>query len=182
MDYKRLAEESYTLLREFMETARLDAGDLVAIGCSTSEIQGDKIGTSTSSDIASLLYEVFQRVESESNIVFAYQCCEHLNRALVIHVEEAKSRNLEIVHVVPKPHAGGAMAAVAYRSMTEAVVVENLKASAFAGIDIGETMIGMHIRPVVVPLRLTQKTIGAARVNAGYSRAKLIGGSRAEYV
>ena len=181
MDSQRVANEAHMVLTELIDIADLHSGDLVIIGCSTSEILGENIGTSGSGEIAAVLYEVFYRVQMQSGIVLAFQCCEHLNRAVVLHAEDAISRGLEMVHVIPKSFAGGAMAAEAYAKNSEAVVVESLKSLAVAGLDIGETMIGMHMRPVVVPVRLKQRSVGNARVNAGYSRAKLIGGSRAVY-
>ena len=115
----------------------------------------------------------------EHELQLAFQCCEHLNRALVVERALAQRENWEEVSVVPYPHAGGSMASYAYRAMEDAVVVE--KIAARGGIDIGETMIGMHLKAVAVPMHLEKRTIGQARVNAAYSRPKLIGGARAQY-
>jgi uncharacterized protein (TIGR01440 family) len=167
------------LLDEWIETDYVQAGDLFVIGCSTSEVAGEQIGTAGSETIAAILFDSLQHFCRQKKICLAFQCCEHLNRALVIEKETLKERRLEAVSVVPVPAAGGSMASYAFRHMDNAVVVESVEAQ--AGIDIGETMIGMHLKHVAVPLRFKQRFIGNARASAARTRPKLIGGERAVY-
>lgn len=156
-------------------------GDIFVIGCSTSEVQGRRIGKSGSPDVASALYPIFAEFAETHGLRLAFQCCEHLNRALVVRRQTAIDERLDEVAVVPHPTAGGSMASCALRTMADPVVVEDLNHRAGYGIDIGLTMIGMHMRPVVVPMRLPHKMIGEAVVNCAFSRPKLIGGERALY-
>ena len=151
-------------MKELGEKADLKAGAIVVIGCSTSEIIGSKIGTNSSPDVAGVVFE-------------AIQCCEHLNRAIVVERETVPTA--EIVNVVPRPKAGGSMATQAYQHFEDPVVVEEIKAD--AGIDIGFTLIGMHLKKVAVPVRLDNHKIGEATVLAARTRPKFIGGIRAEY-
>ena len=152
-------------------------GDMLVIGASTSEIAGERIGTQGSVEIAQDIVKAVERCAHTYGVHVAYQCCEHLNRALVVCGAVACAD--DVVTVVPVPEAGGALAAVAYETVSGATVVERIQAH--AGIDIGQTLIGMHIRPVAVPLRVYPKTIGCAIVTAATSRPKLIGGARAVY-
>ncbi len=179
LDLKSLADDAYTIAKETADAGGLRAGQLVAAGVSTSEVLGSRIGTAGTSDVAAALFAGLQRFRNETGCYIAYQCCEHLNRALVVEREAAERYGLEIVSVVPVPKAGGAMAAWAYRHLPDSVIVEEVRAH--AGIDIGETLIGMHLRRVAVPFRPSVRTVGAARVNAAYSRPKLVGGIRAVY-
>lgn len=164
---------------ELLGLAGLEPGDLLVIGGSTSEVAGRTIGTSGSLDIAEALLDGLLPPLAEAGVFPAVQCCEHLNRALVVPREAVAAHRLERVTVVPAPEAGGALATAAYRRLPDAVVVEH--AAAGAGLDIGETLIGMHLRPVAVPVRLGRRHIGAARINAARTRPKLIGGPRAHY-
>lgn len=168
-----------TILTEFQNAAQLSAGDLFVIGCSTSEVMGKKIGTSGTSDVAEMIFSEVVKFSEQTGVHLAFQCCEHLNRALVIEKEVALKRNFEIVSVVPVPSAGGAMAAYAYGHLKNPVVVEYVKAE--AGIDIGDTLIGMHLKAVAVPVRTSIRQIGHAHVNLAKTRPKLIGGERAVY-
>ena len=147
------------------------------IGCSTSEIVGSKIGTNSAPEIAALVFKAFYEYATEKGIYLAVQCCEHLNRAIVI--ESSGAKNSEVVNVVPQPKAGGSMATQAYHVFKDPVVVEEIKAD--AGIDIGFTLIGMHLKKVAVPVRLENNRIGEALVIAARTRPKFIGGSRAVY-
>ncbi|AMQ21889.1 TIGR01440 family protein [Geobacillus sp. JS12] len=167
------------ILHEFRQQAPLGRGDVVVIGCSTSEVLGERIGTAGSMDVAAMLFAELDAWRRETGIALAFQCCEHLNRALVVERETAKTHGLEIVSVVPVPKAGGAMAAYAYRTFADPVVVEAIRAD--AGIDIGHTLIGMHLKPVAVPVRVSVKHIGSACVTLAKTRPKLIGGTRAVY-
>lgn len=167
------------VIKEWVESGHLKKGDTLVIGCSTSEVVGEQIGTSGNTDVAKVLYEGLVDLQVTVGIHLAFQCCEHLNRALVVEREVMKEQHLTEVSVVPVPNAGGSMASHAYKRMNDPVVVEHITAD--AGMDIGETLIGMHIKHVVVPLRFKQRNIGNARLTAAYSRPKLIGGPRAKY-
>lgn len=167
------------LLEEFTEQAALKKGQLLVVGCSTSEVIGEKIGTAGSFEVAVMIYRQLKKLQEDTGVDLAFQCCEHLNRALVVERHVAVERQLEEVTVIPVRHAGGAMAAYAYQQMKDPAVVEFLKAD--AGIDIGSTLIGMHIKHVAVPLRVKQKQVGSAIVTLAKSRPKLIGGARAVY-
>lgn len=163
---------------ELIEKGNLRPGMTVVIGCSTSEVGGGIIGKSGSLDIAEAIYDGANEVLTKNGIYLAAQCCEHLNRAIVLEREAAK--NYEIVCAVPKMHAGGSFATTAYKKMKDPVLVEEIKAD--AGLDIGATLIGMHLKKVAVPLRLEIKKIGEAPLFAAYTRPKFIGGIRAEYM
>ena len=169
-----------SLVSEWIEGNYLHKGDLFVIGCSTSEVIGKRIGTSGSEEIAAVIFDSIQRLKQETSIHLVFQCCEHLNRALVIEREAIAIYGLEEVSVIPVPKAGGSMASFAYNHMKDPVVVETIQAH--AGIDIGETMIGMQLKAVAVPLRFEQQMIGNARVAGARTRPKLIGGERACYV
>ncbi len=178
-ELKKVEQDLEVLVNAWNSSGHLKANDLFVIGCSTSEIAGKHIGTSGSEEIAATLFQGLKRLEQNNQIRLAFQCCEHLNRAIVLEEETAKAYAYDEVSVVPVPTAGGSMASYAYKNMKNPVVVEHIQAD--LGIDIGETMIGMHLKPVAVPLRLEQRSIGAARVNGARTRPKLIGGERAQY-
>ncbi|MFD2209952.1 TIGR01440 family protein [Virgibacillus halophilus] len=177
--YQLVQADTEALVKEWVSLSLLREDDIFVVGCSTSEVSGEKIGTSGSMEIADILFNAMKKLQQYTGIVLAFQCCEHLNRALVVERETAKAYGLEEVTVVPAPHAGGSMATYAYQHMENPCVVEFIRAE--AGIDIGETMIGMHLKHVAVPLRLAQRSIGNARVNGAKTRPKLIGGHRATY-
>ena len=162
--YEEVRSAARAALLELLDAAALKPGQQVVIGCSSSEIMGQKIGKGSTPEAAKAL---------------AAQCCEHLNRALIMERAAAEKFGYEIVCVRPRPKAGGSFATAVYEAMDDPVAVEFVKAD--AGLDIGNTMIGMHLKHVAVPLRLSVKTIGEAAVNAARTRPKLIGGSRAEY-
>ena len=164
-------------IEELIEIANLKKGDIVVIGCSTSEVLGDKLGTNSSPDTAKILFTSIYSVLKEKGIYLAAQCCEHLNRAII--TERAAVPFAEIVNVVPQPKAGGSFATEAYKNFTDPVAVEEIKAD--AGLDIGQTLIGMHLKKVAVPVRLSVKIIGTAPVTAARTRPKFIGGVRAHY-
>ncbi len=173
---KRQTEEA---LGELIRVARLGAGQLVVVGCSSSEIVGRRIGHGSDVDAARIVYEVMAPILAEKKIYLAAQCCEHLNRALIVEREYAVAHDLEIVAVRPQPKAGGAFATVAYESLREPVAVEHIKTD--AGLDIGGTLIGMHLRHVAVPVRLATERIGNAVLLCARTRPKYIGGPRAVY-
>lgn len=169
----------HTIITELSTADYLESEYIFVIGCSTSEVAGEHIGTAGSEDIAAKIFQAMQKLQADKGIRLAFQCCEHLNRALVVERDTMEKLQLEEVAVVPVPKAGGSMASYAYKHLNNPVVVE--KVQAHAGIDIGETMIGMHLKHVAVPVRLTQRFIGEARVNVARTRPKLIGGARAVY-
>ena len=160
-------------------TAKLQEGKLLVVGCSTSEVRGGHIGKDSSLSVASDLFTALSEVQDEYGFDIAIQCCEHLNRALVMEHHAAEARGYEEVNAVPTQHAGGSMATTAYATWSDPVVVEHVKAD--AGIDIGDTFIGMHLKHVAVPVRLSVKEIGAAHVTAARVRPKFVGGDRAQY-
>ena len=174
-----LYDQAYSAAKELIEKANLKEGNLVVIGCSTSEVIGEKIGTSGTVETAQLIVKGLLDAFTPLGIHIAGQCCEHLNRALVIEKSEADKRNYEQVLVVPYPHAGGSFGTTLYHTFVNPVMVEEIKAD--AGIDIGNTLIGMHLKRVAVPVRLENNKIGEANLNAAKTRAKLIGGERAKY-
>ena len=171
--------EWQTILAEFRKQVLLSPEQILVIGCSTSEVTGEKIGTAGTTEVAEMLFNELRKLEEETGVQLAFQCCEHLNRALVVEKQTAVRRNLEVVSVIPVRSAGGAMAEYAYRHMKEPVVVEFIKAD--AGIDIGDTLIGMHLKHVAVPVRTSLKQVGHAHVTLAKTRPKLIGGARAVY-
>ena len=174
-----IASETKNAISELVEKANLKKGDLVAVGCSSSEILGEHIGKGSSPETGIEVAKNILSVLNERGIFLAAQCCEHLNRALVIEREAAEKYMLDEVCVRPMPKAGGSFATAVYDNMKDPVVVEHVKAN--AGLDIGCTLIGMHLKDVAVPIRLSVKNIGSASVNAAYTRPKLIGGVRAHY-
>jgi uncharacterized protein (TIGR01440 family) len=179
LDLRQITKDVYAIAKEIYQTGGLRPGHVLVVGVSTSEVLGSRIGTAGTSDVAEALFTGLQRFRDETGCFVAYQCCEHLNRALVMEREAAERYGLEPVSVIPVPKAGGAMAAWAFRHLDDCVLVEEVRAH--AGIDIGETLIGMHLRRVAVPFRPSLRTIGSARVNAAITRPKLIGGARAVY-
>lgn len=172
-----IKEQSAKAVLELLEKAKLKKGDILVVGCSTSEVLGSKIGTDSNPDTAKEIFDGIYGVLKEKGIYLAVQCCEHLNRAIVI--ERAAVQNAEIVNVVPQKKAGGSLATVAYASFENPVVVEEIKAD--AGLDIGDTLIGMHLKKVAVPVRIETKQIGKANVVCARVRPKFIGGIRAIY-
>lgn len=169
-----------SVVRELAEAAGLKTGRLLVVGVSTSEVAGSLIGTAGAADVAQQLLAGVESVRRGYGFDVAFQCCEHLNRALV--VERAVLERLGFIEVaaVPVRTAGGSMAAVAYRSLDDPCLAMNVQAH--AGIDIGETLIGMHLRPIAVPFRPSLRWIGEARVTAAFTRPPLIGGQRAVYI
>lgn len=179
MNISKIKKEAEIAVSELIAASGLKKGSILVIGCSSSEIIGGNIGKSSSLEAATAVYEAVAPVLAEKGIYLAVQCCEHLNRALVVERECAEKYNLEQVAVVPHPHAGGAFATVAYNNFNDPCVVESIKAD--AGLDIGCVLIGMHLKHVAVPVRLSTDTIGDARIIAARTRLKYIGGERAIY-
>lgn len=174
-----IGEEAYRAAKELIEAAKLKEGQLFVVGCSTSEVGGASIGTFSSPDLAEAVFGGIYQATQEAGVYLAAQCCEHLNRALILEKCAADKYGYEIVNVVPQPKAGGSFATAAYKAFEEPVAVEHIKAH--AGIDIGDTLIGMHLRDVAVPVRIRTKEIGDAHVVCARTRPKFIGGGRAVY-
>ena len=177
--YSKIVEQSKNIIEEFLSVAPMNKGEILVVGCSSSEIVGETIGKGSDFNAAKAVFEGIAPVLNEKGIFLAAQCCEHLNRALVVERECAEKYGLDIVCVVPKAKAGGSFATTAYENFNAPVVVEAIKAH--AGIDIGSTLIGMHLRQVAVPVRLSMKQLGSANVTFARTRAKYIGGPRAQY-
>ena len=169
--------QTKNVISELGEKAGLKAGNIVVVGCSTSEVLGSKIGTNSNPNTAQEIFQALQDYAQSQNIFLAIQCCEHLNRAII--VERAAVPFGEIVNVVPQPKAGGSLATAAYQGFADPVAVETICAD--CGIDIGLTLIGMHLKKVAVPVRLEHNHIGEALVVAARTRPKFIGGDRTVY-
>ena len=176
---KNITAQTEKLVNELIEKAKLKKGDLLVVGCSSSEIVGDEIGHGSSLEAAEAAFEGLYPTLKERGIYLAAQCCEHLNRAIIIEKEYAEKHCLEIVNVVPQPKAGGSFATTCYKNFECAAAVEHIKAD--AGMDIGSTLIGMHLKAVAVPVRLSGNKIGSAYVTFARTRARCIGGIRAVY-
>ncbi len=175
--YEEIKRHAEIVVAELLEQAKLKPGSVFVLGCSSSEMVGKRIGKGSSMEAAQAAFQGIYPILKDHGIHLAVQCCEHLNRAIII--ERAASKGAEEVNVVPFPKAGGSFATAAYKYMSDPVALEEIKAD--AGIDIGMTLIGMHLKKVAVPVRLENNKIGRAMVNAARTRAKFIGGERAHY-
>ena len=178
--FEEIRKQAESALCELLAAAKLSAGDLLVIGCSSSEIMGERIGKGSSMEAAGAVYAGIAPVLADHGILLAAQCCEHLNRALIMEASTAASFGYEIVNVRPWAHAGGSFATTVWESMEQPVAVEHVRAS--AGMDIGDTLIGMHLKEVAVPVRLGIRKIGQANLVCARTRPKFIGGDRAQYV
>ena len=172
-------EQARQVIYELLEQAKLRPGQLVVIGCSTSEVTGHRIGSDSSMATAQQLYDAIAPVIAEKGCYLAAQCCEHLNRALIVEAEAAEKYGYEPVCVVPQPKAGGSFATTAWQKMQNPVAVEHIRAH--CGLDIGGTLIDMHLKDVAVPVRLSLSKIGEANILCARTRPKYIGGERAHY-
>ena len=182
IDLNAIEEQSSIAAEEICEASRIQPDDIFVVGCSTSEVLGDRIGTATNVDVAEAIYKGISLVLRKRGIFLAGQCCEHLNRALVLEKEALRKYGFEQVNAIPQPnHAGGAFATICYKRMMQPVLTEDIQRRAIAGIDIGGTRIGMHIHPTVVPLRISLRKIGAAPIVCARHRPRYIGGARAVY-
>ena len=173
----QVKEESANAARQLAEAAKLHKGQIVVVGCSTSEVVGHNVGSWSTPEVANAIFEGLNSVFAPMGVYIAAQCCEHLNRALIVEHEAVP--NGEIVNVMPQPKAGSSFATAAYHSFRHPVALEEIRAD--AGLDIGGTLIGMHLKKVAVPIRLQQNHIGQAIVLAARVRPKFIGGERAIY-
>ncbi|MBP2661506.1 MAG: hypothetical protein H6Q69_4538 [Firmicutes bacterium] len=178
-EIEEIRSQTIEAATELLQIAGAASGQLMIVGCSTSEVMGARIGSSGSSDVAQAILSGLMTVCAKFDVHLAVQCCEHLNRALVVQRRVAETYRLEPVMVMPVPKAGGALAAMAMSSFDCPVVVEHIQAH--VGLDIGNTLIGMHLKAVAVPVRLQRKNIGKAFLTAALTRPKLIGGSRSVY-
>lgn len=174
-----IGEEAYRAAKEILEIAGLKEGQLFVVGCSTSEVAGAGIGSFSSPELAEVVFGGVYQATQEVGVYLAAQCCEHLNRALVLEEDAAEKYGYEIVNVIPQPKAGGSFATAAYKAFETPVAVEHIKAH--AGMDIGDTLIGMHLKDVAIPVRVRTTQIGDAHVVCARTRAKYIGGGRALY-
>lgn len=176
---EQIRREAGQAVTELLEQSALKKNDMVVVGCSSSEVAGERIGTFSSEELADAVFRGIYEVLSGHGIYLAAQCCEHLNRAMIIEREAAEERKIPIVNVIPKARAGGSFATAAYQGFRDPVAVEKVRAR--AGIDVGDTLIGMHLEEVAVPVRISHPQIGRAHVVCARSRAKFIGGERAVY-
>ena len=179
MDHQALLDQAKLAVTELLSAAGLREGSLLAVGCSSSEIIGSRIGTGSAPEIAEAVFSGIYGVTQERGIFLAAQCCEHLNRSLVVEAAYADAHGLEIVNAVPQVKAGGSFATAAYKTFGHPVLVEEVRAD--AGLDIGGTLIGMHLKKVAVPVRLSIDHIGEAILIAARTRPKYVGGARAVY-
>ena len=176
---KKIKNDAIVAFSELLKASDIKSGEILVIGCSSSELLGGVIGKNSAPEAADALLDAIYPMLCEKGIFIAAQCCEHLNRALIIERECANKYGLEIVCVVPQPKAGGSFATAVYNKMKDPVAVECI--NAHAGIDIGSTLIGMHLRRVAVPVRLSISKIGEANIVCARTRPKYIGGERAKY-
>lgn len=177
---EEIKHQAELVIQELIEAAKLKKGDLLVIGCSSSEMIGSCIGKNSSLEAAQAAFSGIYPALKEREILLAVQCCEHLNRALIVEEETAARFGYEIVNVLPQPKAGGSFATTAWKTFAHPVAVEHVRAN--AGLDIGGTLIGMHLKEVAVPVRLSINTIGKANIICARTRPKFIGGERAAYV
>ena len=177
--YEEITRQAQIVVTELLEQAKLKSGSLFVIGCSSSEMVGKRIGKGSSMEAAQAAFHGIYPILKQSGIHLAVQCCEHLNRALIMERTAAEAKGYEIVNVMPQPHAGGSFAVTAWNAFNDPVAVETIQAD--AGMDIGGTLIGMHLRRVAVPVRTSLDHIGDAIVLCARTRPKYIGGPRAIY-
>lgn len=178
MNYDEIKQQAAEAVLELLQVANLKAGDIFVVGCSSSEIKGKRIGKDSDVDAAKAVYDGIYPILKKRGIYLAAQCCEHLNRAVIVE-KDALLPGTEIANVVPVMHAGGSFAMTVYNNAEHPVAVEEIKAD--AGMDIGDTLIGMQLKKVAVPVRLSIKSIGEAHLTCARTRPKFIGGSRAIY-
>ncbi len=174
-----LKQDTLNIITEFLDKINLQSKQILVVGLSSSEIIGQKIGTVGSLDAAKIIFDTIYPILIKQDIFLAVQCCEHLNRALVTSRDCANLYNLTEVNAIPYEKAGGSFAKIAFDNIENSVLVENIKAH--AGIDIGQTLIGMHLKEVAVPIRLSKNKLGEATTTFARTRPKFVGGERAIY-
>lgn len=177
--YEQITKQAAQAVTELIDAAGLKVGDLLVIGCSSSEMMGEQIGKGSSMEAAKAAWKGMEPVLKRTGVSVAVQCCEHLNRALILEETMAEKFGYEVVNVKPQPKAGGSFATTVWEAMEHPVAVEHIRAK--AGLDIGGTLIGMHLKEVAVPVRLSLKKIGEANILCARTRPKFIGGERAHY-
>lgn len=177
--YEKEMNEAKRVVREFLEQAKLKKGSLVVIGCSTSEIAAQHIGSYSNAELGEAVFAAMYEELKAAELSVAAQCCEHLNRALIMAEEDAERFGYEAVNVIPQLKAGGSFATAAWKTLENPAAVEHVRAH--AGIDIGDTLIGMHLKPVAVPVRIEHPVIGGAHIVCARTRPKYVGGERARY-
>ena len=180
-DLNEIRKQSEKAAEAVCEAAQLKAGDLFVVGCSSSEVIGERIGTGSSLEAAEAVFEGIYTALQKRRVFLAAQCCEHLNRALIVEREAYEKYDLEEVNVIPQPKAGGSFGTTAFHRFADPVAVESIRQKASAGMDIGGTLIGMHIKPVVVPIRIPVNRIGEAVLICARRRPRFVGGQRAVY-
>lgn len=176
---EQIQKQAKEAVSELLAVAKLRQGDMLVVGCSSSEVVGQTIGKGSSLEAAQAIYDAIAPVLAEEGVYLVAQCCEHLNRALIMERACAEKYGYDIVSVLPQPHAGGSFATTVYERAEQPVAVEHVRAH--AGLDIGGTLIGMHLREVAVPVRLSVRSIGQAPILCARTRPKFIGGIRARY-
>ncbi|MBR4082544.1 MAG: TIGR01440 family protein [Clostridia bacterium] len=183
MELNEIRVEAETVLSacvdELMAAGQIERGGVIVLGCSTSEVAGGKIGKASVPELGEVIAQAMLKACSAHGLQAAFQCCEHLNRAIVIEETTARAMGLTRVRAVPQPKAGGSVPAAAWQLMDKPCLVYRIEAD--AAIDVGDTLVGMHIRPVAVPLRGAYKHLGCANLVMAYSRLPYIGGERAKY-
>lgn len=177
--FSDITAQAYSATKELIDAAKTHPGQILVVGCSTSEVGGAGIGTDSSPELADAVFEGIYKAANEAELYLAAQCCEHLNRAIILEEIAAEKYGYEAVNVVPQPKAGGSFATAAHHAFDCPVAVEHIKAH--LGMDIGDTLIGMHLKDVAVPVRIPTKRIGEAHLVCARTRAKFIGGERAVY-
>lgn len=177
--FNEITNQAKQAITELIEVSKIKSGDILVVGCSSSEVAGGIIGKNSNIDAAKAVFDGIYPILKQNNIYIAAQCCEHLNRAIILEREIAEKSGYEIVNVKPQIKAGGSFATTVWQNLKEPVAVEHIKAS--AGIDIGNTLIGMHLKEVAVPVRLSVSKIGNAPIVCARTRPKFIGGERAVY-
>lgn len=176
---EQIKAEAAAAVRELLDVSGIKAGEMLVVGCSSSEVVGERIGKGSSLDAAQAIYDAIAPLLQERGVYLVAQCCEHLNRALIMERACAEKYGYDAVCVMPHPHAGGSFATTVYERANDPVAVEHVRAH--VGIDIGGTLIGMHLRDVAVPVRLSVNAIGKASILCARTRPKFIGGARAQY-
>ena len=179
MELTEMKSEVSAACAALLDAAKLSAGDILVVGCSSSEILGGRIGTYSSPEVGKAVFDGLMEVLSPRGIYLAAQCCEHLNRSLIL--EKDALPGVRGVNVIPQPKAGGSFATAAYHGFAHPMAIEGAGGIADAGMDIGGTLIGMHLKPVAVPVRLPMRKIGEAVLIAARTRLRFVGGSRAVY-
>lgn len=179
IDLSQIITDTKNIANELLDSINLPKDSILVVGCSSSEVANHMIGSFSSEEIGKCIFKTLYDITKERNIYLATQCCEHLNRAIIVEKNCAKEYRLPIVNVVPQLKAGGSFSTAAYNGFENPVAVEYIQAD--AGIDIGDTLIGMHLKSVAVPFRTHLSKIGNAHIVCAYTRYKYIGGARAIY-